>query len=101
LSSVSPDISHSSPRSSWVAHTERTSDLTAVAIVFPKARFSEGATPIKKTVVIVQGFIPEIGFVEREEDGRYEARREHRSMPDLTGVQHKHVAMSMGKNCSF
>jgi len=43
-----------------------TSDLTAVAIVFPKARFAEGAAPIKKTVVIVQGFIPEIGLLDKE-----------------------------------
>jgi len=85
----------------WVAHTELTSDLTAVAIAFPKARFSEGAAPIKKTVVIVQGCIPEIGFVEREEGGGYEACREHLSMPDLPRVQHKHVVMSIGKNCSF
>lgn len=43
-----------------------TSDLSAVAMVFPKARFAEGAVPIKRPVVIVQGFMPEVGLLEKE-----------------------------------
>jgi phage terminase large subunit-like protein len=43
-----------------------TSDLSALAWLFPKARFSEGAVPLDRPVVIVQGFMPEIGLLEKE-----------------------------------
>lgn len=44
-----------------------TSDLTAVAMLFPKARFAEGAEPVDKRVLIVQVFAPEVGILEKEQ----------------------------------
>jgi phage terminase large subunit-like protein len=42
------------------------SDTTCIAQIFPSARFSEGAEPINKMVVVVQCFMPEIGLLEKE-----------------------------------
>jgi phage terminase large subunit-like protein len=41
-------------------------DLTAIAMLFPKARFTEGAEPIDRPTVIVQCFAPEDGLLEKE-----------------------------------
>jgi phage terminase large subunit-like protein len=43
-----------------------TSDLSAVAMLFPKARFTEGAEPIDKKALVVQVFAPEVGLLEKE-----------------------------------
>jgi len=43
-----------------------TSDLSCIAVVYSKARFTEGGPLIDQPVVIVQGFIPEIGLLEKE-----------------------------------
>src|SRR5579859_1836779 len=43
-----------------------TSDLTAVAMLFPRARFAEGQEPIEKNVVIVQCYAPEYGLLEKQ-----------------------------------
>lgn len=42
------------------------SDLTAIAMLFPKGRFAEGAEPIDRPTVVVQCFAPEIGLLEKE-----------------------------------
>jgi phage terminase large subunit-like protein len=42
------------------------SDLTAIAMLFPKGRFAESAEPIDKMVVICQCFAPENGLLEKE-----------------------------------
>lgn len=41
------------------------SDLTAIALLFPKGRFAEGAEPIDRPTVIVQCFAPEDGLLEK------------------------------------
>jgi phage terminase large subunit-like protein len=41
-------------------------DLTAVVMLFPRARFAEGADPIDKRVVICQCFAPEDGLLDKE-----------------------------------
>jgi len=41
-------------------------DFTAVCLLFPKGRFSEGAEPIDRQVVVVQCFAPEVGLLEKE-----------------------------------
>ena len=41
-------------------------DLTALALLFPKARFSDGAEPIDKRVLVVQCYAPEDGLLEKE-----------------------------------
>jgi phage terminase large subunit-like protein len=43
-----------------------TSDLTAVAMLFPRARFTEGGPLVEKKVVIAQIFAPEAGLLEKE-----------------------------------
>jgi phage terminase large subunit-like protein len=42
------------------------SDTTAIAMFFPKARFAAGAEPIRRPTVVVQVFQPEIGILEKE-----------------------------------
>jgi phage terminase large subunit-like protein len=42
------------------------SDLSAFAMLFPKARFAEGAELVEKKVLVAQFFMPEIGLLEKE-----------------------------------
>lgn len=42
------------------------SDLTAVAMFWPKARFTEGGELLARPTVVVQTFIPELGLLEKE-----------------------------------
>lgn len=43
-----------------------TSDLSAVAMVWPRARFVEGGPLLSKKVVIVQAFAPEVNLLDKE-----------------------------------
>jgi phage terminase large subunit-like protein len=43
-----------------------TGDLTCVAMLFKRGRFAESAEPIDRKVVIVQGFMPEVGLLAKE-----------------------------------
>jgi phage terminase large subunit-like protein len=43
-----------------------TSDMSAFAMLWKKARFAEGAEPIERPVIVVQFFMPEIGLLEKE-----------------------------------
>jgi phage terminase large subunit-like protein len=47
-----------------------TGDTTAVAMLWPRARFAEGQQPVEKKVVIVQGFMPEENLLEKEKTWR-------------------------------
>lgn len=42
------------------------SDMSAFAMLWPKARFSEGGDLLDKKVLIVQFFMPEVGLLEKE-----------------------------------
>jgi len=41
-------------------------DTTAIALLFPRARFAENAEPLKRPTVVVQVFQPEVGILEKE-----------------------------------
>lgn len=41
-------------------------DTTAIVQLFPRARFVDGAEPIKRPVAICQVFMPEVGILEKE-----------------------------------
>jgi phage terminase large subunit-like protein len=43
-----------------------TSDMSAFALLFPRARFAEGAELQDKKVLVVQFFMPEVGLLEKE-----------------------------------
>jgi phage terminase large subunit-like protein len=43
-----------------------TSDMSCFSMLWPKARFAEGAEPISKRVLVAQFFMPEIGLLEKE-----------------------------------
>lgn len=45
-----------------------TSDLSAVAMLWPRARFAEGQPLVNKKVVIVQAFAPEVGLLQKEKE---------------------------------
>jgi phage terminase large subunit-like protein len=41
-------------------------DLTCLALTWPRARFVEGGDLVERKIVIVQGFMPEVGILEKE-----------------------------------
>jgi phage terminase large subunit-like protein len=43
-----------------------TSDLSAVAMLWPRARFAEGVDPIARTVAVIMSFMPEVGLLAKE-----------------------------------
>lgn len=45
-----------------------TSDTSAVAMLWPRARFIKGGPLVGKRVAIVQTFIPELGLIQKEKD---------------------------------
>jgi phage terminase large subunit-like protein len=42
------------------------SDMSAFAMLWPRARFADGADPIDKKVLVCQFFMPELGVIEKE-----------------------------------